>query len=271
MTGTEKRVAELQRPTASRSSPMPPSTRSRRRCAPSSLILGSSAGRRRRWFAWRPGTRAGSAWRRARLSGITLSGITLLLLGATADADETRIEIGAYGAYLFGGSAETESGARNDTAHIDAAPSFGGAIDIRVRSDALIEISYTYQSTEVSSGTVSRQDLTAQYLQLGGLLEFPIPSAPWFRPVFGGTLGATVFSADSTGRSDTLWAFSGILEGGAKFRVHKHFGLRLRGRMLATFLTDGSALVCSNAGCAYAFSGSVVLQGEVGGGVYVAF
>jgi hypothetical protein len=90
--------------------------------------------------------------------------------------------------------------------------------------------------------------------------------------VFGGTLGATIFSADDAGHSYEEWRFSMILEAGVKFRVHQHFGLRLRGRMLATFLTDDSAMFCgNNVGCAFVYSGTAVLQGEVGGGAYLAF
>ena len=211
--------------------------------------------------------------------GIVL-GSCLSILGSPARAEEretpeSRVEIGGYGAYLFGGTAESYSGALTNTASIESAPSYGGMIDFRVRPDALAEISYTRQSTELSlrqsDGSLSRYDMTAQYLQVGGLLEFRIPRVDWVRPVFGGTIGATVFSANDAGHSYEEWRFSGILEGGVKFRVHEHFGLRLRGRMLVTFLTDGSALFCGGGGCAYIYSGTAVLQGEVGGAAYIAF
>jgi hypothetical protein len=201
------------------------------------------------------------------------------LFGATAHAQEsreTRVEIGGYGGYLFGGSAESHSGVLTSEASIDAAPSYGGFLDFRVRPDALAEISYSRHPSTLSlrrsDGTFGSYDMLTQYFQIGGLLEFKVPRAEWFRPVFGGTLGATVFTADTALHSYDEWRFSLILEGGAKFRVIDHFGLRFRARMFLTFLTDDSALFCSSGtGCGFIYSGTAVLQGEVGGGAYFAF
>jgi hypothetical protein len=213
--------------------------------------------------------------RAARLCGVTLASC-LFLFAATANADERGIELGVYGAYLFGGSAESHSGDLTNSASIEAAPSYGAMLDVRVRPDALAEVSYTRHPTVLSirqsDGSLSSYDLLVQYLQIGGLLEFRVGSVDWIRPVFGGTLGATVFSADDSGHSYEEWRFSFILEGGVKFRLIEHFGLRLRGRMLATFLTDDSALFCSTgSGCGFIYSGTAVLQGEFGGGAYLAF
>jgi hypothetical protein len=216
--------------------------------------------------------------RAAKLCGVTLASC-LSLVTTTANADEgrpdSRFELGAYGAYLFGGTAESYSGPLTNTASIESAPSYGGTLDVRVRPDALAEVSYTRHPTTLSlrqsDGSFSSYDLTVQYLQVGGLLEFQAGRIDWIRPVFGGTLGATIFSADDAGHSYEEWRFSFILEGGVKFRLHEHFGLRARGRMLATFLTDGSAMFCGGGGCAFVYSGTAVLQGEVGGGAYLSF
>jgi hypothetical protein len=215
----------------------------------------------------------------AMLGGVTLASC-LFLFSATASADERRedrrVELGGYGGYLFGGSAEGYSGDLTNNASIESAPSYGGTLDVRVRPDALAELSYTRHPTTMSVlqsvGGVSSYDLVVQYLQIGGLLEFQVGSVDWVRPVFGLTLGATVFSADDGGHSYEEWRFSGILEGGVKFLLHDRFGLRLRGRMLATFLTDGSAVFCgTGGGCGFIYSGTAVIQGEFGGGAYVAF
>jgi len=215
---------------------------------------------------------------RAALCGVTFASC-LSLFAATAHAQEsreTRVELGAYGGYQFGGSADSYSGVVTSSASIEAAPSYAATLDFRVRRDALAEISYSRQSSTLSvrrsDGNFAAYDLLTQYLQIGGLLEFKVPSAQWVRPVFGGTLGATVFSADTTYHSYEEWRFSMILEGGVKFRVIDNFGLRLRARMFFTFLTNGSAMFCSSgAGCGFVYSGTAVLQGEVGGGAYFAF
>jgi hypothetical protein len=199
-----------------------------------------------------------------------------VLLVSSAARAEDRFEIGAYGGYLFGGTAEGESGLERSKATIESAPSYGGMVDVLVRRGAFVELSYTRHPTELSlwqtnSGTY-RYDLLVQYFQLGGLLEFRTPSVDWLRPVFGGTIGATVFTANDDRASYEEWRASIILEGGVKIRLASALGLRLRARGFATFLTDDSALFCATGvGCAYAFTGTAVLQGEVGAGAYLSF
>jgi opacity protein-like surface antigen len=202
--------------------------------------------------------------------------LIVLLFTATAAADEHRFEVGGYGGYLFGGTAEGTSTLLTAHASIQSAPSYGAFVDVAVRPNAFAELSYTRQPTELSlnlsDGSHYRYNLLAQYLQVGGLLEYRLPSADRVRPVFGGTLGATVFSADDAAHSYDEWRFSLILEGGVKFQVTDILGLRLRARLLATFLPGESALFCAGgAGCAFAYSGTAVLQGEVGAGAYLSF
>jgi hypothetical protein len=199
-----------------------------------------------------------------------------------AEAQDKRVELGVYGGYLFGTSAEGTSYAYDgqpagitSKATIDSSASYGGVLDILVRRGAYAEISYTRQSTGLdlrqSDGTHANYDLTVQYLQIGGLLEFRTPSVDWLRPTFGGTIGATIYSADDQGFKYTEGHLSLIFEGGAKIRISDHFGLRARARLFGTFLTDDSALLCVAGACAFAYTGTVMIQGELGGGAYVAF
>jgi len=210
------------------------------------------------------------------LRPISLCLAVLLVAGNAGAQNQSRFELGAYAGYLSGGSAEGEAGPLRAKATIESAPSYGGIIDIAVRRGAFAELSYSRQPTElslrVSDGTSYRYDLLVQHFQIGGLLEFNTPSVDWLRPTFGGTIGATVFTANDDRASYEEWRASIILEAGAKIRLTNHFGLRLRARGFATFLTDESALFCaSGVGCAYAFTGTAVLQGEVGAGAYLAF
>ena len=93
-------------------------------------------------------------------------------------------------------------------------------VDVAVRRGAFAELSYTRQPTKLylrsSDGTSYSYDLLVQYFQIGGLLEYRTPSAEWLRPVFGGTLGATVFTANDDRASYEEWRFSFLLEAGAK-------------------------------------------------------
>jgi hypothetical protein len=204
------------------------------------------------------------------------SALTVLSIAGGASAKEARFELGGYAGYMIGGSAEAQSNLDVRRGEIQEAPSYGGTIDVALRPGAFVELSYSRQDTELvvhsTYDGVQHYDFSAQYLQLGGLLEFRLPGAEWFRPTFGGTFGATVFDADDGQQSATEWRASLLLEGGAKFRIIDHFGIRLRARMLMTFLPEQSALICGTAsGCGVAYQGTAVIQGEFGAGLYVAF
>jgi hypothetical protein len=203
------------------------------------------------------------------------AGFAVFLVSGTALAED-RFELGAYGGYQFGGSAEGESGASRVRADIESAPIYGAMIDVAVRRGAFAELSYSRSPTVLQlrqpDGEVYRYDILIQYFQLGGLLEFRTPSADWLRPIFGGTFGATVFTANDDRASYEEWRASILLEAGAKIRLTHFLGLRVQVRGGATFLPSDSALFCaSSVGCAYAFTGTAILNGEVGGGAYLSF
>jgi hypothetical protein len=203
------------------------------------------------------------------------AGTAALSITASAAADE-RFAVGAFGGYLFGTSIEGTSATLTSRASIENAPSYGAIADVAIRRNAFVELSYTRAPTELSlrqsDGFDAKYDLLVQYLQLGGLLVYPAPGAKWLRPIFGGTLGASIYSADSNGFSYTEWRFSLMFEGGVEIQPIDHFGIRLQARLGATFLTDNSALFCaSGAGCALAYSGTAILQPELAAGAYLAF
>jgi len=187
----------------------------------------------------------------------TLVAAGALFASGTAHAQDTRAELGVYGGYLFGTTAEGKSEQPLDDttqyptskASIAGAPSYGATLDLAVRRYAFAEFSYSRSPSnlalKVSNDSNNyKYDLLQQHIQIGGLLEWKMANAPWFRPVFGGTIGATIFSADSNGFSYSEGALSIIFEGGAKIVLSRFFGLRARARLLGTFLNDESALLC---------------------------
>ena len=202
-------------------------------------------------------------------------GLAVFLLSSTAMAED-RFELGAIAGYQFGGSAEGEDGALRVRADIESAPIYGGMIDVALRRGAFAEFSYSRSPTVLqlrqADGEVYRYDVLLQYFQLGGLLEFRSPSAEWLRPFFGGTFGATVFTANDDRASYEEWRASIIFQAGVKIRLTHFLGLRAQARGGATFLPSDSAMFCaSSVGCAYAFTGTAILNGEVGGGAYLSF
>jgi hypothetical protein len=209
---------------------------------------------------------------------------SVLLTSAPAHAEDARAMIGAYAGYLFGATAEGESDTIvNGTpqhitskASIEGAPSYGAVIDLAVRRGAYAELSYSRSQSEVtlrfSDGSQPyKYDLLQQHVQIGGMLEFKTPKNDWFRPIFGGTVGTTIFSADNNGFDYSEGALSVIFEGGVNLHLTRILGVRLRARGLGTFLTDDSALLCVGGACAYAYTGTVMLQAELGAGVFLAF
>jgi len=209
------------------------------------------------------------------ISSVT-AGVACFFAPARAAAQDARAEIGAYGGYTVGGSVEGESELLKSEADIESAPSYGAFLDFAVRRGAFAELSYSRQDTEmsvrISDGTQARYDLLVQTAQIGGLLEFRVPRAEWLRPVFGGTIGATIFATDDEGMDYEEWRLSLIFETGAKFQLVRNLGIRLRARLLTTFLADDSAMFCATgAGCAFAYSGVPIFQGEFGAGAYLAF
>jgi len=212
---------------------------------------------------------------RVTLAGAIGAGMLFAAANASAQERQSRFQIGGYGGYLFGSSLDaTVNGLRREAA-LSGNPSYGGFLNVAVRTNAFAELSYTRSPTELAlreyNGPSYRYDVLIQYFQLGGTLEFPLPKARWFRPVFGGTLGATVFSADEDGFSYDEWRFSLMFEGGVKIQPHDRFGIRLRARAGGTFFTDGSALFCVGGACAVAYSGTALIQAELGAGAYLAF
>jgi hypothetical protein len=209
--------------------------------------------------------------------------LLFVLVSVNAQAQDRRFEIGAYAGYLFGGTIEGESELVKSTATIESAPSYGAMLDVALRDGAFAEFSYTRHPTEIAlkitdhttpgdtQVTTERYEMLAQYFQVGGLLEFHARSLDWFRPIFGGTIGATVFTANDEQFSYEEWRLSLIFEGGAKIRLANFLGLRFQARLLSTFLTDESAVFCAGGACAVAATGSLLFQGEVGAGAYLAF
>jgi len=214
----------------------------------------------------------------------------LLTLGLSAPAQaqearkgkQARLELGAYGGYTVGGSAEGVSTLNQVTADIQSAPSYGATLDLALRPGAFLEILYARQDTEIEvtsvsvglPGTRNRYDFLVQYLQIGGLAEFRVPNVDWLRPTFGGTVGATVFSASNPESAYEYeeWRASLLLELGAKLRIGEHLGIRLRAKLISTLLPEDSAMFCGNiSGCTLLVAGQGVFQGEFSAGAYVAF
>jgi hypothetical protein len=185
-----------------------------------------------------------------------------------------RFEISAMAGWQWGGSVDMAAG----NGSLDSGPGFDGIIAYRVQEDGLMALTYSVQRT----------DFTANFLDVNGKLvrrtvpvnvgyahfmgELELPRSERFVPFIGLSVGATHFTP--RGQGETGWFFSAAFIGGIKYRITDHLGLRTQMRMLATVINGDSRIFCASSGgltCAFSTSLEGMLQGDIVGGLYVAF
>jgi hypothetical protein len=197
---------------------------------------------------------------------VTLAGMAASL-PATAAPFEFEITP-SVGFRLFG---EFEDPATTDSVDIDESLSFSLAFDIEYSPDEAWQLFYSRQSTEVSDVNPAL-DLDVEYLQIGGVAEFPL-EGDMFIPYAVGTIGAARFSPGGSLDEETKFAFT--LGGGWKYYFNDHFGLRFEGRgYVSIFDSDASVFCVSDQGagsCLLRTSGSLVWQLEAQAGFTYRF
>jgi hypothetical protein len=174
----------------------------------------------------------------------------------------------SVGLRLFG---EFEDPVSTDSVDIDESASFSLAFDIEYSPDEAWQLFYSRQSTEVSDVNPAL-DLDVEYLQIGGVAEFPL-EGDMFIPYAVGTIGAARFSPGGNLDDETKFAFT--LGGGWKYYFNDHFGLRFEGRgYVSIFDSDASVFCVSDQGaasCLLRTSGSLVWQLEAQAGFTYRF
>ena len=190
-------------------------------------------------------------------------------LTPTAPVPPRTVEITPTVGWRMGGGVETEDGEFD----VESATSFGVILDVRVRSDGVVELLYDRQSSDVvrrsSTGPDSTiTDIVIEYFQLGGAVEFG--HKPNLKPFFALTLGAA--HLDPSGDRDDEWHFAGVATLGAKAYLGEHIGLRAQTRLWGTFLTEESQIFCSLPGvCVLSASGKLFVQADFSGGIMFVF
>lgn len=212
------------------------------------------------------------------------AGLAALALAGAAHAQGSRpkVEImdpgmvqitGLYG-IGFGGSLDTDEGSID----LDSGRSFTVQAGLRVQEDGFAFVSFSRQSTvarfDSDSGTPPSTsfDLDVGYLLIGG--ELDLPMSKHLVPFIGLGIGTTYFKVPGSGDSPD-WYFSGMAVGGLKIPIVKNVGLRTQVRFLGTVINGDASWFCGvNGGATCAVSlgdSSGIIQGDVTGGLYVAF
>lgn len=194
--------------------------------------------------------------------------VVLTYGSGAAFAVAQQVEITPLVGYQFGGKFTVQRG----TLNIKDELNYGVILDITVRPNTQVELSYSRQDTRVEFRGIGFEnaniDATVEYWQIGGLVEYPKDRV---RPFGLFTLGATHFNPKKGGVS-SVWRFSGTIGGGIKVFLSPNIGLRLQGRLLLPYISGGSSIFCGlPGGCYVTLGGNVLLQADVTAGLILAF
>jgi hypothetical protein len=175
-----------------------------------------------------------------------------MLVAAAAPAAAQGFEVSPFLGFR-GGGLEVDAVGGNRTNH-DSAPALGVIVNVPLSAGLQVEAAFSHQKTGL---------LTTDHWQAGGLQEYLGGSA---RPFLTGILGLTRYGSGG----DNEIRFTAGAGGGVKLFPAPHVGLRLDGRVFATFLdAEGTALACTTGRCFIALHVHVAWQAEFSAGIIV--
>lgn len=184
----------------------------------------------------------------------------------------SRFELTPIVGFQFGGGFTGDLG----RIELKESVSYGGALSFRASWDTWIEATYLRQDTDatfnpIGGGTPRTNGAATNYIH-GGVRQDFTTGGP-VTPFILGSLGATIFDSKAEGQgSETYFSFG--LGAGVKsmFGASKRVGARIQGRWWATSVPSGSSVWCDPFfGCYSVGTYSLVSQGELSGGLTIAF
>ena len=192
-------------------------------------------------------------------------------LGSASPLSAQPIEVSPFYGYRFGGSFfELYTPGPFD---FDGAPAMGVAFDVPVYDEGLqFEGLFTHQAATVLAPAgpgrpVRSWRISADHWLAGGLQEFSF-SGYRVRGFTTGMFGLTRYAAES----DSEFRFTLSAGGGVKLLPSSRFGIRLDGRVFATFLDgNGNAIACTPGVCLVGLHVNIAWQSEFTAGVIVRF
>jgi len=171
------------------------------------------------------------------------------------------VEIAPFIGYRFGGSVGDTFSAV--TYGIDGAASAGVTVSVSVGKTTAIELLFSRQDTGVDVAaypSTQHHELTIDHLMAGAVGEFPGHGGR-VHPFMEAYLGLTrIQSRDANGGYSTYG--SAAVGGGVKLDLSRYLAVRLDARAYAIFVSSSAAAACGG-GCAFAFTGDAMFQGEV--------
>lgn len=205
------------------------------------------------------------ARRRARI-GVTVTAALFLASGAR-QLFAQAIEIAPFGGFRFGSVlVDVNSGRPID---VDGAPAVGAIVDVPLPNGVQVEGAFSHQRATlfVPGGSLTPGvdlHVTVDHWQGGALQEF----GEWrrARPFLTGLFGLTRYASGG----DNEIRFTTGAGGGVKLFPVPHLGIRLEGRVFATFLdAEGTGFACGGRGCLVTLHLDVAWQAEFTAGLVV--
>jgi hypothetical protein len=192
--------------------------------------------------------------------------LVICLVAFTAPLRAQGVEFMPFGGYRFGG--DFFELVAEHPADLDGSPSLGFVLNVPLSDGLQVEAMVTRQTAQVSVPTgpltaAARWHISVDHVQGGGLREL---SSGRVRPFLTGVLGLTRYAAEG----DSEIRFTTGAGGGVKLFPVPHVGLRLDGRLYATFVdADMRFLACLPGTCITAVNVDVVWQAEFTAGLVV--
>jgi hypothetical protein len=195
--------------------------------------------------------------------------IAIVWIVGMPTASAQSVEIAPYGGYRFG--SELFEVVAGRTLDMDGAPAVGLVFDVPLSDGLQIEGMFSHQQASVEfplqpSSLPTRWRVSVDHWQGGGLQEF---TGGRVRPFLTGMLGLTRYAA----ADDSEIRFTIGTGGGVKLFPLSRLGVRLDGRVFATFLdAQGTGVVCGGRSpCILALHVNVAWQSEFSAGLIFRF
>ncbi len=193
--------------------------------------------------------------------------VAWLLAFSTFGLHAEMFEASPFFGYRFGGSVETSDGQHTG---LDAGISYGLALDYSgpQPSEMKLELFWSRQESGLDLNGVnglSHMDMSLDEFMIGGVYEH---GQGRLRETVTGLVGATLFTPEF-GDQEARFSFGFGL--GVKYFLFKNLALRADLRAYCTVVESEGVFISSGGVTVAYFTGSTIWQGEVSGGLTLAF
>jgi len=207
---------------------------------------------------------------RSALPGL-FAAILLLIFAVPGVRAQSGLEISGFAGWQFWGTVAMQRG----DLKVSSANNYGGTVAVHMQPEVALEFMYLRQDTKLrlkafpSGVTEDLFDMSAEYYLLGAVYDYPTSER---LHAFGSiSLGAARFAPKDPRYSDN-WRFAVAFGGGGKIFLTESLGIRVQGHLLFPIQYSGGGFWCGTGGCGVGAGASTTfIQGEVSGGLFVAF